>query len=138
LSEISRVWVPLRDHLSIYGQLTRIESPIEAGVADVDYTLLGCSGWIENKLFEANEDRRPRHLTRYQIEWGEAKVRAGGRWFLFGRSIAAWLLYDVRGARRLLEGGGSSPLLKTSGEFPTRPLLEILAPISERRRSERT
>lgn len=133
VSEISRVWHPLRNHLGIYGHLTRIESPIEAGIADVAYTIAGCSGWIENKLLEAKEARCPRYLTRAQVEWGTIEVRAGGKWFMLGRSSVAWCLYDVWGARRLLEGEGSFPILRTTGQFPVQKLLEKLAPPIERR-----
>ena len=130
MTEISEVWDNLRKQIGIYGHFTRIESPTIAGIPDVAYTLFGCSGWVENKLF-GRMGVCPDHLTLEQVLWGEAEVRAGGRWFLFGRNKEFWLLYDIRGARALLTGEPSFPLIQTF-KFPLQVLLETLAPPEKR------
>ena len=133
MSEISQVWNPLRNNLGVYGHFTRIESPTISGIPDVAYTLFSCSGWIENKLFE-HHDKCPSHLTLEQVLWGEAEIKAGGRWFLLGICNGIWLLYDIVGARTLLKGERPLPLIQYQGSFPTRRILEILAPPFERSR----
>ena len=69
-------------------------------------------------------------LTLEQVRWGEVEVSWGGRWFLLGRFNAVWLLYHVVGARALLGGEISTPLLRVQGRFPTTELLRHLAPPS--------
>lgn len=136
MTERRQIWHPMRSAISVYGHFTRIESQTGLGIPDVAYTIRGRSGhanvvrghsgWIENKLFE-REGRAPTHLTLEQVIWAEEEVRAGGAWHLLGRCGPAWLLYDAAGARALLEGDTPLPIFRTTGPFPLKELLHVLA-----------
>jgi hypothetical protein len=126
VTEASQIYHVARERLVPYGRLVRLENLAGEGTPDWYYNLRARTGFVEAKIFDA--EGRPRHLTVKQVRWGEDEVRWGGRWFLLGRLGNMWLLYDIKGASLLLGGEPSTPILRTCGPFPTRELLDILAP----------
>ena len=69
------LWDAVRGHLSPFGQLLRVECPIQPGMSDVYYALMRGSqsagqGWIELKhVHEA--PKRPKTPVRYKYEPGQ-------------------------------------------------------------------
>src|SRR5262245_26070266 len=87
----SNLWDRVRNNVKHYGIFTRIECPLIAGIADVNYLLpRGCEGWMELK--HATLPARPSTMVfnRYglsdeQIAWLEARSRIDGKvWICAG------------------------------------------------------
>lgn len=120
-----------RRYLAPYGRWTRIENRVGDGTPDQHYTLRAVSGWVESKLIPAS-GACPAEFTRDQLMWGEAETAAGGKWFLLGLRLSApaeWWLLDAPTARAWFEGRPFEPLVRVSGRFPLREILDRLAPL---------
>ncbi len=138
MTETNQVHDVAKRHLAPYGRWDRVDNAAHLGWPDVDYTLFGVHGYCEEKIIPAS-GRCPDHFTLEQLMWGEREVALGGRWFLLGRQamahnrIATWILYDAPGARVWFEGDAERWLFRTIGDFPTRQVLDRLAPRELRR-----
>lgn len=132
------LWSTVRRHLSPYGRLVRIESPLtEVGIPDVCYTLLGHTGWLELKEIPAWPVRettplRVPHLRIEQVVFAESWERAGGRSsFLVqvGREYYLWGPGLARGVleRRVCRAGAVlGALAAGTGYLPTTAILRAL------------
>ena len=128
MTEATQVNGAVRHHLGPYGRFVRVEDAFTVGVPDWYYRCRGSSGWLEAKLVPRS-GRCPPAFTREQLMWGEAEATAGGSWFLLGlRDPRVWLLYDAARAREWFDRVGNRPLLELTGKFPTREVLDLIAP----------
>lgn len=130
MREADQVWAVIRPKLSPFGHLQRIESAAtDLGIPDVNYCLRQVEGWIELKVGRL-EGTKPRTLKLEQVTWAERRTEAGGRSYLLVRYLPAiWHLYDANGARLLYNDLRADPLVRSSGEFPLRAMLDVLAPL---------
>lgn len=128
MTEKNQVHTVARRYLAPFGRFERVDTPLADGWPDVYYVLRGVSGWLEEKVIPSSR-RRPNHLTLDQIMWGEAEVRAGGRWHLLGRCGAEWWLMTAAQCRSWYEGGSTEPIFAVSGRFPLREILDTIAPL---------
>jgi len=134
VTEKNQVNEAIATHLRPLGLWRRWEGVVGSGQPDWDYWLRRQHGWLEAKILPASGNP-PDHLTLEQILWAEEEVRWGGRWHLLGKRLAAglkpaaWLLYDVAGARAWLDGTANRPVLMVTGPFPRDALVEALAPL---------
>lgn len=128
MTEATQVNHVIRRDLGPYGRFLRVEHSIETDWPDWFYRCRGTAGWIEAKIIHKS-GRCPRHFTRGQLMWGEEEARTGGSWYLLGlREPRTWLLYNAAGAREWFDGIANRPLLELPGRFPTREIIEIIAP----------
>lgn len=134
MTEARQVHEPARRALAPFGRFLRVDNPLTPGGADTYYILRQVPGWIEEKVVPPS-GRCPDHFTREQLLWGEAEVRAGGRWYLLARCGPEWWLMDVGAARRWFEGGEAEPMLRAAGAFPTKQVLDVIAPLGAGRAS---
>jgi hypothetical protein len=122
--------------LSVYGVVIPISDRVGSGVPDHHYVLRRVAGWLEAKVIPPSGGC-PAHFTREQLMWGEDYVAAGGLWHLLGlveRKPPLWRLYDTIGARAWFEGATNDLwLLNLSGPFPTRQVLDCIAPLPKAR-----
>ena len=128
MTEASQVNAAIRHNLGPLGRFQRVEHAIEVGWPDWRYLCRGSTGWIEAKLIPKS-GRCPPAFTLDQLLWGEDEVKHGGRWYLFGlRAPRTWVLYDAPRARAWFNGLMPRPLLELVGPFPTKAVLDIIAP----------
>jgi hypothetical protein len=85
-----------------YSLVERVENGVVAGMADVNYVICGCEGWIELKAVEFPARRGTRvlgpkqGLAPEQINWHLARGAMGSRTFVLVKATPfVWL---VRGA----------------------------------------
>ena len=100
------LWSTARRHLSAYGQLQRIESPLVIGIPDVCYCLLGHTGWLELKELDKWPVRpttpvRIASLIIEQVIFAESWRRAGGAAHLLLQVGRAYVLLDASMMRRI-------------------------------------
>lgn len=105
-----------------------MEHALDSGWPDWYYVMRRQPGWLEAKI-APESGRPPDHLTVEQVMWAEEEVRWGGRWHLLAlrQRSRTWLLYDAPGARAWL-GGQGEPLLAVRRAFPTKEIMDWLAP----------
>lgn len=132
MTEATQVNVAIRRHLGPLGRFVRLEGAIGQGWPDWHYVLRGASGWIEAKLIPPS-GAPPAHLTREQVMWAHEEFMAGGRWTLVGLRLKGrereWLAYGPIAAWNWYEAQApAEPDLRAAGAFPTRELVELLAP----------
>lgn len=136
MTEATQVNAAVRTHLGPLGRFLRFEHAHDNGWPDWYYVLRGTAGWVEAKLIPPS-GRPPKHFTKSQLMWGEDEVNAGGRWHLLGLrldgKLREWVVYDTLAARRWFDTTEPCPSFVARGPFPTRELVELLAP---RRRTE--
>lgn len=131
MTEVNQVHTNVRRHLGPYGLWLRFEDKLQLGVPDWHYVSRGNVGWMEAKVVPA-AGKCPRHFTLEQLMWGGAYVAAGGRWCLLALVLsepATWRLYDVLGARAWFDGRPDLWAFSISGRFPTREILDEVAPL---------
>lgn len=133
MTEAAQVHKVAARYLAPFGRLVRIENRLtdKLGLPDVYYVLRHVQGWLEEKIVPAS-GRPPKHFTLDQVQWGEEEIRAGGRWHLLARCDREWWLMDVRQARQWWEGAPAVPLIRVTGRFPMREVLDIIAPLKKR------
>lgn len=129
MTERNQVHAVARKYLAPFGRFERVDTPLADGWPDVYYNLRRVSGWIEEKIVEPS-GRCPDHLTLEQVMWGEAEVRAGGRWYLLARCGSTWWLMTAAACRVWREGGPAEPIFAIRGRFPTREILDVIAPLA--------
>jgi hypothetical protein len=137
MTETTQVWLPVKEALSPFGIIQRIETPLtQQGFPDTAYSLLGVGGLLELKI-APRIGKAPSHLTLEQVIFGESwsKAPSCGLWHLLMKVDTEWLLYDIIGARALLTGKSWTPLLHRAGKFPTTEMMAYLAPRERRWRA---
>lgn len=137
-------WPTVRENLSPFGILRRVENGVGGGDGDVIYCLtrpkpgsLASTGFIELKSLPSYPVRRstpirPPHLSKDQVLFAEDWAAAGGRAWLLLRAPPWTLLFDVAGIRALYQGevpamdGPAVARAAGMGRFPTGPILKCL------------
>lgn len=131
MTEAAQVHKVAARYLEPFGRMVRVENSLLVGTPDVYYLLRHVSGWLEEKIVPPS-GRPPKHFTLDQVLWGEAEVKAGGRWYLLARCGPEWWLMNIEQARYWWGGGAPEPSVKMTGRFPTREVLDIIAPLKKR------
>ena len=138
-------WPVVRDHLSPFGVLKRVENSVGGGDGDVLYCLTrpkpgatAATGFLELKYLPEYPTKRmtpirPRHLTKDQVLFAEEWSGAGGRAWLLLRAPPWTLLFDPAGIRGLYEakvaamdGPAIAKVAAMGAKFPTGPMLKAL------------
>lgn len=140
----SAYWPTVRESLSPFGVLRRIENSAGSGEGDVLYCLTrpkpgspAATGFVELKSLPAYPARRstpirPPHLSKEQVLFAEEWDGAGGRAWLLLRAPPWHLLFDARGIRMLHQGevaamdGPAVARAAGMGRFPVGPILRCL------------
>jgi hypothetical protein len=137
-------WPTVRDHLSPFGVVRRIENGVGGGDGDVIYCLTrpkpgstAATGFIELKSLPAYPAKRstpirPPHLSKDQVLFAEEWAAAGGRAWLLLRAPPWTMLFDVPAIRMLYQGevaamdGPAVARVAAMGRFPTGPIFKCL------------
>ena len=139
----SNFWQTVKDNLSPFGILRRIENSAGLGTPDVVYCLtrmkegsIPATGFIELKVAEyparSSTPLRPRHLSKDQVDFAADWVKAGGRVSLLLRAAPWYFLFDAAETRALYEGlvpAAIAPVVASAagtGRFPTGAILREL------------
>lgn len=138
----SAFWGTVRDHLSPFGRLDRIENAVASGMADVAYVLRRPGrnaaefGWLELKVTNfparASTPLRIDHLTKEQVDFAVGWSAEGVRAHMLVKAPPWYLLFDVAGIRGVygLEVmAGDAPAVARAAamnRFPTGPILREL------------
>lgn len=131
MTEAAQVHKVAYRYMAPFGRMVRVENRLLVGTPDAYYVLRRISGWLEEKIVPKS-GRPPKHFTLDQILWGEDEVRSGGRWYLLARCEAEWWLMDIVQARKWWAGEPAAPSVRMTGRFPTREILDIIAPLKVR------
>ena len=135
-------WSTVRDNLSPFGKLVRIETSTALGVPDVAYALRApngnaATGWIELKSIDGfpKRDATRLHvetLTLEQVAFAEDWTAAGGRAFLLLKAPPWHFLFEPAGIRGVFEDAvraGDAFFVARAfgkGNFPTGRVLRAL------------
>lgn len=143
MSDENRLWETLRERLTPYGLMKRVENAaIDEGCPDVTYLLRVPArpvavGWLELKHLAAwpVQDRWKvvvPHLTREQVLWLQSWCSSGGRADLLLQVARDYLLLDASATmalwRRELDHGQLVDRARVvgCGRFPARDLVRWL------------
>lgn len=140
----SAYWPTVRDNLSPFGVLRRIENGVGDGDGDVLYCLTrpkpgspSVTGFIELKALPTYPAKRitpirPPHLSKEQVLFAEEWTAAGGRAWLLLRAPPWHFLFDSAAIRGLYRGevlamdGPAVAKAAGMGRFPMGPILKEL------------
>lgn len=140
MSEAS-LWALVRNKLSPYGRLLRIEDSLSRGTPDVAYALrrqnIVIEGWIELKHLNhwpAGEQTPiiAPSLTIEQVIWQEEHFRYGGRSCMILQIGASYLCLKPTAIRVLYERSFTCESIRQTAticseqKFPTVKMLEVL------------
>lgn len=103
------LWTTVREILSPFAHLERVENKVNVGTPDVNYCLNGAKGegWLELKDVDhwparAGTILRIAHVTEVQREWWRARRRSGGACYVLLRVGRSYLCFDGEVAARYL------------------------------------
>ena len=116
-------WSTVRQALSPFGMMVRVENKLGKGTPDLAYCLRRVSGWLELKHDLSS-------LTLDQVMFAEGWAAAGGLAFMLWRRPGGWAIFNAAGMRALYSKtpAQESAILWESGPFPLKAVLTILAP----------